>query len=135
MAADPKALVRDFFERLINDGDTAVVDELLAPDYVDHAPQDEGAGVEGFKRRVAVLRECFGMRLTVDVVVAEDDRVAFAWTMTGRHVGAFAGVDPTQRDVTLTGLNLERVAGGRIVEHWSEYDRLGLLAQVAPERA
>jgi hypothetical protein len=50
--------------------------------------------------------------------------------MTGRHVGEFGGLAPTGRAVTLTGLNLERLRDGRIVEHWSEYDRMGLMHQV-----
>jgi predicted ester cyclase len=78
-----------------------------------------------------MLRSGLAVRMTLDELVAEGDRVAFRWTMTGKHVGEFAGIAPTGRPVSLTGLNFERVADGKIVEHWSEYDRLALIEQVS----
>ena len=130
-----KRLVRAFFEGIFNEGDLEVVHEFLAPDYIDHSPfSAEAPGPEGFKRRMDMLRASLAVRMTLDDLLAERDLVAFRWTMAGKHVGEFAGIAPTGRDVSLTGLNLERVADGKIVEHWSEYDRLALVEQVSSPR-
>lgn len=131
MADENTEVVRRFFEGIINEGRLELADEVLAPDYHDHAPLTaEVPGPEGFKRRMQLLARSFEMRIAIEDMTVEEDRVAFRWTMTGKHVGEFAGVAPTGRAVTLTGLNLERLRDGRIVEHWSEYDRMGLLHQV-----
>jgi predicted ester cyclase len=127
-----KRVVREFFEGMFTDGDLDVVHEYLAADYVDHSPfASEAPGPEGFRQRMEMLRSGLAVRMTLDDLVAEGDRVAFRWTMTGKHVGEFAGIAPTGRTVSLTGLNFERVADGKIVEHWSEYDRLALIEQVS----
>jgi predicted ester cyclase len=127
-----KHLVRHFFEGLFNDGDLSTVDQYLAPDYVDHSPfASEAPGPEGFKRRMKMLRDTLAVQIRLEDLIAEDDLVAFRWTMEGRHVGEFAGIAPTGRPVSLTGLNLERIAEGKIVEHRSEYDRLALVEQVS----
>jgi predicted ester cyclase len=127
-----KSLVRHFFEGIFNEGDLESVHDVLAADYVDHSPfSAETPGPEGFKRRMDMLRASLAVRMTLDDLIAERDLVAFRWTMQGKHVGEFAGIAPTGRSVALTGLNLERVADGKIVEHWSEYDRLSLVEQVS----
>jgi steroid delta-isomerase-like uncharacterized protein len=131
MADENAEVVRRFFQGIINEGRLELADEVLAPDYRDHAPLTaEVPGPEGFKRRMQLLARSFEMRIAIDDMTVEEDRVAFRWTMTGKHVGEFGGVPPTGRAVTLTGLNLERLRNGRIVEHWSEYDRMGLMHQV-----
>ena len=131
MADGNVAIVRRFFEGIINDGRLELADEILAPDYRDHAPLTaEVPGPEGFKRRMQLLARSFDMRIAIEDITEQADRVAFRWTMTGRHIGEFGGIAPTGRAVTLTGLNLERLRDGRIVEHWSEYDRMGLMHQV-----
>jgi predicted ester cyclase len=127
-----KRLVRHFFEGIFNEGDLAVVHEVLAPDYVDHSPfASEAPGPEGFKLRMEMLRASLAVRMSLEDLIAERDLVAFRWTMVGKHVGEFAGIAPTDVPVSLTGLNLERIADGKIVEHWSEYDRLALVEQVS----
>jgi predicted ester cyclase len=132
MLEDNKELVRRFYEGIVNEGKLELAHDMLASDYVDHAPLPiQTPGPEGFKRRVQQLHGMFAIRITLEDITAEDDRVAFRWTIRGRHIGEFAGVAPTQRDVTITGINLERIADGRIIEHWSEYDRQALMEQVS----
>jgi predicted ester cyclase len=134
MSTENKELLRSLFQRIINEGDLAAADEVLAPDYEDHSPVPlELPGPEGFKRRVEQLRASFAIRVELHDMLAEGDLVAFRWTITGKHVGEFGGVAPTQREVTITGINLERVVGGKITHHWSEWDREALMKQVAPD--
>jgi predicted ester cyclase len=131
MSAESKELVRRFYERIVNEDDLAIADEVLAPGYEDHTPIPlEVPGPEGFKRRIEQLRRTFEIRIQLHDMVAEGDLVAFRWTITGKHIGDFAGISATQRDVTITGLNLERILDGKITQHWSEYDREALTRQV-----
>jgi predicted ester cyclase len=75
----------------------------------------------------------------VDDQFAEGDKVATRWTARGTHTGEIAGIAPTGRDVTVTGLTISRFASGKVVEEWSTWDTLGMLVQLgvipAPARA
>jgi len=67
---------------------------------------------------------------TIDEIVAEADRVVVRWTMTGTHGGDGLGFPATGRAVRLEGVTISRIADGRIAEHWSFRDDLGLLRQL-----
>ncbi len=78
-------------------------------------------------------------RYVLEDEVAEGDRVASRYTFRGTHLGAFGAVLPTGRTVAARGINVHRLAGGRIVEQWAQFDALGLLRQLgalpAPKEA
>jgi len=61
---------------------------------------------------------------------AENNLVAFTWTFNGVHDGTFAGIPPTGRQVTLSGINVERLEGSKIIEHWSQFDLAALTRQI-----
>jgi predicted ester cyclase len=63
-------------------------------------------------------------------VIAEGDLVAGAWTATGTHKGDLMGIAPTGRSITVTGIGIDRISGGQIVESWANYDALGMLVQL-----
>lgn len=125
-------LVRQLFEDAFNAGNMALVDEAVAPNYVDHSTFAAPApGVEGFKLRITNLRKTFpDGTFTVDEIFAHADKVVFRWTFRGKDTGGFMGREPTQRSVTVAGINIERLAEGKIVEHWSAPDNLGMLQQL-----
>lgn len=68
--------------------------------------------------------------ITVNACIAEGDTVVSRWTLTGTHRGSFNGIPSTGRAVQFTGIEFNRVAGGRIAEHWSQFDLAGLLRQI-----
>ncbi len=70
------------------------------------------------------------VQVVVEDLLADGDMMAWRWTLTATHSGPFAGVAPTGRRVTMTGMNIQRIAAGMVVEHWSNADQLGLLRQV-----
>jgi steroid delta-isomerase-like uncharacterized protein len=119
---------------VLNRGDLASVDELVAPDFRDRSPRPgQGPGVEGFKRGIAVLRAALpDLVHTVDELIAAGDRVVLRLTARGTHRGAFIGLPPTGRSVSMQGILIVRVTDGRIVERWSLGDDLGLLHQLSP---
>jgi steroid delta-isomerase-like uncharacterized protein len=131
-AEENKALVCRVYEEGLGAGNLALLDELLAEDLVDHSlfPGRE-TGRESFKRRFTLVRAAFpDARMIVEDALADGDKVICRWTLRGTHTGPFANVPPTGRSVEVTGINITRIAGGKIVEHWANFDNLGLLQQL-----
>ena len=93
-AEENKALIREVIEEVWNKGDLAAVDRYFAPHYVDHAPlPGQAPGPEGYKGAVAAIREAFpDLRLTLEDILGERDKVAFRYTMEGTHRGDFMGM-------------------------------------------
>jgi predicted ester cyclase len=126
-----KALTYRLFDEEFNKGNSSIIDEVIAADYVDHSAIPAPApGPEGFKKRAAMLRSALAPTMTFGEFLAEGDLVAFTWTMSGTHQGVFAGIPPTGKQVTVNGINVERFANGKIVEHWSQFDLAGALRQM-----
>ncbi|MBX3195011.1 MAG: ester cyclase [Microbacteriaceae bacterium] len=122
--------IRRFFDAGFNRGEF-LASEYVADDYVDHSPLPAPKpGAEGFGMRMQALRTAFVDEAVFGVFAAEGDLVAFTWEFRGVHRGAFAGVEPTGRTVSLAGINVERVRDGLIVEHWSQFDLAGLMRQL-----
>jgi steroid delta-isomerase-like uncharacterized protein len=138
---DPKKIVRLLFEEPWK-GNMDVVDEYIAPRFVGHDPAEPEPirGPQGFKEQIEKYLAAFpDARFTIDDQFAEGDRVATRWTARGTHQGELAGISPTGKEVTVTGLTFSRFEGGKIVEDWLIWDTLGMLVQLgavpAPARA
>ena len=126
-----KLIARRFFEEVENQGKLAVVDELLAHDFVNHTPFGEMHGIESAKQFGSMLRTAFpDMQVTVEDQIAEGDRVATRWTCRGTHQGEFQGVPPTSKRIEITGMVISRIANGKIVEQWGNPNLLGLMQQI-----
>lgn len=127
-----KHIARRILEELWGEGDLAVADELLAPDVVDHnSIPGMPPGRDGQKQAVQMFRAAFSqMKITVDELIVEGNLVVDRWTATMKHEGEFAGIPPTGRTVTITGMDISRIAGGKVVEIWHQEDILGLLRQL-----
>ena len=136
-----KALNRRFVEEVINQGNTDAIDELIDPGVVDHAaPPGFPTGREGAKQFFAMMRSAFpDLHLTIEDMIAEGDKVVMRSTWSGTHQGEFMGVPATGRRVTVGGIDISRCADGRMVEHWEQFDALGLMQQLGvvppPEQA
>jgi steroid delta-isomerase-like uncharacterized protein len=129
-----KAVMRRFIEEAWNRGNMDVIDELLAPDFDSHpVPSDMPAapGREGQKQVITAYRNAFdGTRLEIEDQIAEGDRVVTRWTARGRHTGDLMGMPPSGRDVSVSGVFINRVVNGKIVEGWGNFDALGMLQQI-----
>jgi steroid delta-isomerase-like uncharacterized protein len=120
-------LVRRWTET-IADGRLDVFDELVAEDIVDRSGPAPVSGVESFKARAGAARAAFAdIAIVVDALIVEGDAIAWRWALTGAHVGAFAGVAPTGRRVTLRGVNFQRLEREKVVEHWTLLDVFGAM--------
>jgi steroid delta-isomerase-like uncharacterized protein len=124
-------LVRRFVEAVVNRGDTDLLPALVAADHVGHDPLGDHYGLDGMRLGVAELRAAFpDLRVSVEDAVAAGDRVVHRFTLAGSHGGPFLGLPPTGRRVTVTGIAIDRVAGGKLAERWLVLDAIGLLRQV-----
>jgi steroid delta-isomerase-like uncharacterized protein len=128
-----KAVARRLFEELFNAGNLEVADEIIAADHVNHDPTlpDIPTGPEGQKQVVNLYRGAFtNAHINIEDQVAEGDRVVTRWTGSGTHQGEFMGVAPTGNQVTVTGITINRISGGKIAESWTNYDALGMMRQI-----
>jgi steroid delta-isomerase-like uncharacterized protein len=129
--ASNKTIARRYFEDIWNKGDLAAVDELMAANVVGHVPGTTLHGLETLKQRVSALYTIYAEpRFTVEDQIAEGDKVLTRWTFQGKHTGEYMGAAPTGKQVTVTGMNLFRLTGGKIAEIWLNADDLGELQQL-----
>src|SRR5215207_5187474 len=128
-AEENKALVRRLFEAE-NKADLKTLDELLAPDFIDHNLHPfghQGPGREGYMQQVAEDHAIFSdFRYLIEDQVASEDKVVSRVTARGIHDrGEYMGIAPIGREAVFTGIVIHRIVGGKIVEEWSEGSTLG----------
>jgi steroid delta-isomerase-like uncharacterized protein len=115
------------------EGNIGLVDELVAPDYVNHSPgiPDQPEGPEGIKVLVSMIRGgMLDLRVVIDDMIAEGDRVAVRYTIEGTHEGELFGVPPTGRRLSIKSCTVEQVSDGKIREHWRVTDTLDMMQQL-----
>jgi steroid delta-isomerase-like uncharacterized protein len=141
MSEENKALVRRWFEELLNQNNLDVADEIVARDHVEHDPTlpDTPPGPEGVRQSVSLYHRAFpDAHITVEDQIAEGDRVVTRWTGRGTHQGDLMGVPPSGNRVTVAGVTINRIADGKIAESWDNYDAMGMMQQIgaipAPEQ-
>jgi predicted ester cyclase len=126
-----KALARAVVESF-NQSDLDAAATYLAADYVDYSDTPgTPPGSVSARQRWAMLRAAFSdARVTIDDIVAEGDKVAVRFTLRGTHTGELMGIPPTRRHVVVTGIDINRIGNGQIVERWANFDTLGMLQQL-----
>ncbi len=127
-----KALVRRFVEEVQNQDNLDLLDELVAPNFVNHsASPGVPPGVDGVRMVSALFRHAFpDGRMTIEDMVAEGDKVVTRKTFEGTHQGDFMGLPPTGKPVRISLIDILRIVDGRVSDHWLEADNLGLLQQL-----
>ena len=133
MSEENKALVRRQEEELFTQGNLDAADEIYAPDYVGHDPSnpEEVRGLEAAKQAAADYRQAFpDLRVTVEDLIAEGDRVAARLRFRGTHLGELDGIAPTGRQVDCTGIVISRIEEGKIAEDWASFDDFGMMQQL-----
>jgi predicted ester cyclase len=134
MSEENKAVVRRFnelVEEYWRTGDADALDEVVAPDFVHHSP-GLPPDLEGMKQALPMFRAAFpDMRLTEEDMIAEGDKVVDRVTVRGTHQGELMGIPPTGNPVEFMETHISRIAGGKIVERWGQWDALGMMQQVS----
>jgi steroid delta-isomerase-like uncharacterized protein len=134
-----RTIVRRFWG-VWEEGKLDLVDELVAPDYVNHSPGMPGQpeGPAGIKAVVSMFRAGIpDLKVVIEDVVAEGDKVMMRYRIEGTHEGELFGVPPTGRRVSIESITVERVSGGKIREHWRVTNTLDMMQQLGaiPEHA
>ena len=136
---DSKALARRFRETMERTGGMGG-EAFIAPTvtfYMAGSPPMKGEQVQGLLR--AFYGAFSGLHHTFEDQIAEGDKVVTRFTLHGTHTGAFQGIPPTGKAVTIPAIVIDRFAEGKLVEHWASLDMLGLLQQLGaipqPEQA
>lgn len=130
-----KALVRRAYETIsegVRKGDMTGFEEVTADGFVDHNPDPgQGPGREGAKQWFLQLARGFpDLRITVDDLISEGDRVAARVTFRGTHQGEFQGIAPTGKEIEIPVIDILRIEDGKVAERWGQADELGLLRQM-----
>jgi steroid delta-isomerase-like uncharacterized protein len=131
-----KAIVQRILSEFWLGGNLAVLDELLAPDCINHEQSNpEQRGKAACKQwandvRLVNRRGFPDYDITSEDIVAEGDKVMKRWVFQGTHSGEFAGIPPTGKRVTMRGITLYRLTQGRVSEMYWNYDVFGLLQQL-----
>jgi steroid delta-isomerase-like uncharacterized protein len=132
MRKENKAVVRRFLEELWNQSNFTVVDELLASDYDGHS-STVIRGAEGAMAFIPTLRAAFpDFQFRVLDQIAEGDRVATRWKLSGAHEGTFQGVPPSGKRVEMTGITIFRLADGKLIDGWTNEDVWGCCSRLVP---
>jgi predicted ester cyclase len=131
IAVSNKELVRRFYRDVYVDWNMAVADAVLSPRFRSHDwPQGGPTGPTAFRDYYAALRSAVpDARYEVDDLIAEGDRVVVRWRLRGTHKGAFRGIAPTGRPITLNGIAIYRLQSGKLMERWVVSDLYGVLQE------
>lgn len=133
MSEQNKQLIRRFFEK-IDTGEIGILDEFIDRSYDDHNPPpfpDLPPGIGGAQTAFGLALEGFAeFKHEILDQLSDGDKVVTRVRGSGKHTGNFLGIPATNREVTMEGIAIHRIAGGKIVEHWSTIDALGLLVQL-----
>ena len=132
MATDMKTQLERIPLEVFNQGNFGLIDELIAPDFVEHSVQP---GVpptrEGFKQFAMAYRSAFpDLRDTVDDAIDGGDKIVYRLTVSGTMKGDFLGMPATGTRATWTEIHIGRITNGQLVEHWGLVDQLGMLVQL-----
>ena len=126
--------VREIVDRIFVHQEDAAIDELIAEDFVPHTfgpmpPGREGLR-EGMRRAGAGISD---PEFTIHDLIAEGDRVAARLTTSARHTGTFMGIEPSGRRYSIDEIHIFRLRDGQLAEHWHEFDKAALMAQLKGE--
>ena len=127
-----KALVRRWFEET-DKGNLAIIDELCAPDYIDHSPPLPGMGEGSDAVRKANESLAAAFPDTVHLIedqIAEGDKVVTRLRGRATFLGEILGIPPNGKVVEITGISIHRIADGKLVEHWANADLLSFMQQL-----
>ena len=136
-AEDNRVIVQRWIEEIWNKGNLAVADEIVAANFANYDPAGPmlEPGRSGLKKQVALYRTAFpDLQVTIEDIVSEGNKVVIRWKAHGTHRGDLMGIPATGREATLMGISINKIVNGKIVEHRTNWDVLGLMQQLGVMR-
>lgn len=114
-----KKLIRKYIEEVINTGNINEIEKFISSEYTEiQEGERHPVGIKGAIEHIIGVRQTYpDLELTVDQQIAEGDWVATCITARGTHKGYWLGIKPTGKQVSYTGVNIEKVENGKITQH------------------
>lgn len=129
-----KEIIHRLYDEAWNKGNLNVADECYPARFMQHDPSypDENWGsIDSFKQLVTTLRTAFpDLHIVIEDTIAEGDRVAIRYTVTGTHKGVFNGIPATGKTINITGYEIVKIENGKIAELWNLSDTFTTLRQL-----
>jgi predicted ester cyclase len=119
MKTDNRSIVRDYIEKVLNTGNVDFIAQFIDPGYTEvYRNKKYPIGIDGAREHIVGVRKTYpDLILSIDRQIAENEWVVTSYTMTGTHVGEWMGIKPTGKRLEVSGVNIDKVIDGRIVEH------------------
>ena len=132
MSEQYKTAARNFIEKGLNQKDLSALATYFSPDLTDHAlPPGLPSGLEGRKIFASALLAAFpDLHVDVKDLIAEGEKLVTRYSVHGTHKGELMGIPPTGKEVSITGVAIDRFENGLSVEHWEIIDQVGLMQQI-----
>ncbi len=131
MAEENKSVVRHILEDIWNAKNPMLITDYIASDHVIHNPDGAHHGLEGYRELYDTWTRAFpDLQFTIEDQVAEGSKIMTLFTFSGTHTGKLGGIDPTGREVSVTGVLVCRMAGGKAAEERGVWDSLRLMQQL-----
>ena len=131
--ADNKAIIRRFVQEVLNERNAALLNEIYSDDYIGHDP--ERPALRRMEDMKQIMDQMLGKvfpdaQYSIDGLFAEGDMVIWHWTFRATHQGEVMGIPPSGKSINISGVNIFRMANGKVVEDWVYRDTLGLMRQI-----
>lgn len=122
------------YGEMYESGDLSIADTIIAEDFIDHSQPELPRGPVGVRQMLQRTRMAFtDMRVTRTHILFDGEMAAFRYTISAVHSGPLSGIVPSGKRITIEGMDLIRIAQGKMVELWSCQDTLGMLLQMGCE--
>ena len=131
--ADYKGIVMHFYDDVLSQGKLDQADKYLAMNAIEHDPSADPklSAIDNLKAWLKMFRGAFpDLKITIEDVITEGDRVVVRSRMTGTNTGEFMGMKATGKKIDIEGVDIMRIADGKFVEHWVYMDSMILMQQL-----
>jgi steroid delta-isomerase-like uncharacterized protein len=133
MSSINKAVIRRLYDEVWNERKVEVIKEIISPSHALHGPTFSGSsiGPEAYKRTVLDFLAGYpDLRFTIEDTIAENDKVVACWTISGTHRGEYLEIPATNKKVSFDGITIHHIAGGKIMDSYTNWDVLGMMQQL-----
>ncbi|RBI58439.1 ester cyclase [halophilic archaeon] len=134
-AEDNESVARRIFEEVWQNHNYDVIDEVVTEDYVLHDPSmpedtEWPSGREGYRMMAEMGADIIDGPIEIEQIIPAGDDVVVRWKQTGTHVGEMGNIEPSNEEVTITGIEIDRFEDGKLAETWQEVNMMGMLMQI-----
>ena len=128
-----KALTQRFYNEVMNGHNVSKISTFCSPEFKDHNPSPGHSG-KGMDDLISMFNDMFAafpdLHVTVDLMIAEDDKVVAYLTVTGTNTGPFANMPATNKSVKVNGVDIVRIKDSKAIERWGAFDNMSMMTQL-----